>query len=285
MAATTAIAVNTVDDPFIFSEEIRELLKELEYEQERVNIPGGGDFTVRSVDEIPIELLMRFQEAAVEISGRRIWPGSVLLALAMANSTSTLNFKLSRVCELGAGSGLSSMVAARLGAEKVVITDGDITSVDLAKENFTDNGFLKEEVDDSAIESTNSSSNSDRSELIFEKLLWGKCKLLDEFKEKHNVDHKKGFDIVIAGDVMYKSHLPLLLFETMKELLDENGVAMVCHLVRAGVTQNLVCEAAVQCGLVIEKLPLPMDLLPNEHCSIEEAEGACLYVLRHQKIE
>lgn len=123
---------------------------------------------IRTIDELPLEVLTLLEEANAEISGRRVWPGSVLLACALCRTppacslldrtvglpmpwpmpvpSFSLSFSLSptssrlasgmlmQVLELGAGSALASMAAARLGARTVVATDGDRTSVDLALE-------------------------------------------------------------------------------------------------------------------------------------------------------
>ena len=43
-----------------------------------------------------------------------------------------------RVLELGAGPGLVGIVAGLLGAEKVIVTDGDETVVELAQRNIDD---------------------------------------------------------------------------------------------------------------------------------------------------
>ena len=81
------------------------------------------------------------EETNAEISGRRVWPGSALLSLAMCDPSCApeVNFSGATVLELGAGSGLVGITAARLGAARVVITDGDQTSVDLARQNLAAN--------------------------------------------------------------------------------------------------------------------------------------------------
>jgi len=92
---------------------------------------------------------------------------------------------------------------------------------------------------------------------------------------------ENGFSVILAADVMYKKFLPPLLFGTMKQLLQPNGAALLVHLVRAGVTQEIVHRAAVDEGFEVTVLSFPMDLLPHHHCSLEESEGAIVYLLRH----
>ena len=247
------------------SAEIQEFLDELEYEKETLRFPRGRNITVRTVDEIPIELLTLLQDAKAEISGRRVWPGSVLLALAMTQEEPPVGMPGATVLELGAGSGLAGMVAERLGAARVVITDGDQTSCDLAAQNCGDNRIICDQ--------------SEGSRVQVERLLWGEGAHADAFRAA--IAPSSGFDVILAADVMYKPSLPPLLFTTMKGFLAPGGAALLCHLERAGVTQEVVLAAAAVSGLTATKLDLPVSLLPHDHCSVDEASGACIYLLRH----
>merc|ERR1712194_386145 len=94
---------------------------------------------VQTIEEIPLELLVLLQSANAEISGRRVWPGSVLLSLFLASSHCPVTVSGATVLELGAGSGLAGIVASRLGASNVVVTDGDETSIKLAAKNLANN--------------------------------------------------------------------------------------------------------------------------------------------------
>ena len=79
-----------------------------------------------------------------EISGQRLWEGSLLLCAYLVEHCSNSNNKKSTdttthtgarkfeldltgksVLELGAGTGVVSMLAHRLGASPVIMTDGD----------------------------------------------------------------------------------------------------------------------------------------------------------------
>jgi predicted nicotinamide N-methyase len=166
------------------------------------------------------------------------------------------------VLELGAGSGLAGIVASRLGASNVVVTDGDETSIKLAAKNLANNHLDCKE----------------GSGIVVSRLLWGEC---ENFKADKKLMPENGFSVILAADVMYKKFLPPLLFGTMKQLLQPNGAALLVHLVRAGVTQEIVHRAAVDEGFEVTVLSFPMDLLPHHHCSLEEAEEATVYLLRH----
>ena len=65
-----------------------------------------------------------------EISGQRLWEGSLLLCAYLVQACTKrgkekLDLKGKAVLELGAGTGLVSMLAHSLGAAPVVMTDGD----------------------------------------------------------------------------------------------------------------------------------------------------------------
>ena len=74
-----------------------------------------------------------------EISGQRLWEGSLLLCEHMLQASqqgngdscnrnvmsTDLDFREKTVLELGAGTGVVSMLAHGLGAAMVAVTDGD----------------------------------------------------------------------------------------------------------------------------------------------------------------
>lgn len=252
------------------SEELLELLADLEYEPSEVSIPGiEPPLSVRVVDEIPLELLTLLRDYKAEISGRRVWPGSVVLALAICQPDFPIKFSGQSVLELGAGSGLIGLVGARLGADRVVITDGDQISVDLAVGNLEDNGYISEE----------------GGRTVATRLLWGEGEHSDAFKSNTSLYPAEGFNIIVAADVMYKAFLPPLLFQTIKMMLAKDGVAIICHILRAGVTQEIVVQAGKDAGFTVEKLQIPQHSFPNPHCTEAEAQESSLYLLRHVEIE
>ena len=222
------------------------------------------------------------EETNAEISGRRVWPGSALLSLAMCDPSCApeVNFSGATVLELGAGSGLVGITAARLGAARVVITDGDQTSVDLARQNLAAN------VVGNAASAAPPAVSVDR-------LLWGGDAHQDAVLLNMEAADCPGaggapaastvptYSVVLAGDVLYKESLPPLFFATLKRHLALDGRALLCHLVRAGVTHDLVVAAATAAGFVVSQVPLPSSALPHEHCPEEEVALARIYQLRH----
>ena len=92
------------------------------------HMDAGGEF-VFDLDEASECSLspaprLSFTESHAEIGGR-VWDGGVYLArnLQHAVARGVLSLKGKAVLELGAGTGLVGMVAAYLGANKVICTD------------------------------------------------------------------------------------------------------------------------------------------------------------------
>lgn len=70
--------------------------------------------------------------------------------------------------------------------------------------------------------------------------------------------HRGGADVILAGDVLYKADLPPLLFATMRGMMERHGgtsCAVLCHIPRAGITQEIVVEQAKRAGLAIANVP------------------------------
>ncbi|CAN0364393.1 unnamed protein product, partial [Phaeothamnion confervicola] len=79
-------------------------------------------------EALPLEMLLELEATRTEISGRRLWEGSLLLCAHIA-ATGTSSLSGARVLELGAGVGIAGMLAARLRAAEVALTDGDACCV------------------------------------------------------------------------------------------------------------------------------------------------------------
>lgn len=184
-----------------------------------------------------------------------------LLIFLVAYSFSSLQH---RVLELGSGTGLVGMVASKLGNPTcVVLTDGDSVALNLLQQNL-ENPY-------NAID-----KNTTKATL----LRWGSH--VDEFgkwcRQTFASDTNK-FDVILAGDVMYKYELPKLFFETVHSLLSETGTLLLCHVPRALVTHDVVRAAAQECGFDIEEFD--SSDIRVENCPMHDRERAIVYkVLR-----
>ena len=73
-------------------------------------------------------------------TGETLWNAAVLLADHMATELGAEYFKGKRVIELGTGTGVGSIAAAKNGAARVLATDRDAKVLELAESNARANG-------------------------------------------------------------------------------------------------------------------------------------------------
>ncbi|CAN0220367.1 unnamed protein product, partial [Hapterophycus canaliculatus] len=126
---------------------------ELDYDVQEVRL-GDHVFQVTTVanDALPLEMLMNLQSRSEEISGQRLWEGSLLLCEHLVEASrncetgdgeeekkARLDLTGKSVLELGAGTGIVSMLAHQLGASPLVMTDGDDKCVVMAEKNIQEN--------------------------------------------------------------------------------------------------------------------------------------------------
>lgn len=125
-----------------------------------------------------------------------IWPAAYCISDYLVRNPSLVRGK--NVLELGAGAALPSCVAAKLGAECVLITDYPATDV---IENITN------------VIAANGIANASASSYI-----WGDdvAPLMDRMKESDN----KGFDLILMADLFWKDtyHLHRNLLDSIKKL-------------------------------------------------------------------
>ena len=125
-----------------------------------------------------------------------IWPAAYCISDYLVRNPSLVRGK--NVIELGAGAALPSCVAAKLGAECVLITDYPATDV---IENISD------------VIAANGIANASASSYV-----WGDdvAPLMDRLKESDN----KGFDLILMADLFWKDtyHLHRNLLDAIKKL-------------------------------------------------------------------
>jgi len=151
------------------------------------------------------------------------------------------------------------MVVSRLGGSSlsslstslscIALTDGDVQAVHLLAQNLQ-NPFNE------------ISSRLAKAHL----LLWGddpsshpgNTNFDDWCRREWNTAWEEGesvqFDILLAGDVLYKEELPKLFFETVQRYMAWNppGVLWLCHVPRASVSHEVVVAASQKAGFEIE---------------------------------
>lgn len=81
------------------------------------------------------------------------------------------------------------------------------------------------------------------------------------------------FDIILAGDVMYKQELPMLFFQTVQRYLNKKGGALwLCHVPRATVTHQVVIDAAAVAGFSMVPILTGASLVFEDHPGIAKQD-------------
>eukprot|EP01102_Stenamoeba_stenopodia_P008409 TRINITY_DN2417_c0_g1_i1.p1 TRINITY_DN2417_c0_g1~~TRINITY_DN2417_c0_g1_i1.p1 ORF type:complete len:267 (+),score=55.17 TRINITY_DN2417_c0_g1_i1:363-1163(+) len=141
-----------------------------------------------------------------DCTGLKVWPGARALCRYLAAHPDIVVGK--RVLELGAGAGLVGLLAGKLNASKVKITDSSEDSLALLRKNAEQN-FPGED------------------RVSVENLEW-----------HHRTSQRETFDLVVASDVIYFHELVEPLFRTVHEHL---SVASTTTSIEMQERQFLLC--------------------------------------------
>ena len=129
------------------------------------------------------------------------------------------NQRQQRVAELGAGTGLVSIIANKLGAKSVWTTDGNPAAVALAQQNFRRNYI---EFTTTVTENSDNSNSN-----VVTVLPWGELQVPMEWMGQA--------DIVLGSDLTYNSGSWRVLAETMEGLLsNKDGIVIYLTLGHSG---------------------------------------------------
>jgi len=133
-SAASSSAVNT-SSTFI-QKRIQTLGWRNRYSQtERYPVQIGNDSTTKQ--EFTVLQVQRGELDGTYGTGATVWPASMVLIKYLERHASAL-VQNKRVVDLGAGTGVTSIAAALLGAAVVVCTDGEPAVVQLARDNIQD---------------------------------------------------------------------------------------------------------------------------------------------------
>jgi predicted nicotinamide N-methyase len=178
-----------------------------------------------------------------DLTGQILWPVSLLLSHYLASAKGQKAIRDKTVVELGAGTGLASMVAAHF-ARNVIVTDGNGDVVlDLLKQNVAD--FQKE--------------NTTSCRLSGMQLLWGDKKHFRRVMVEAAMDgNDQHVDVLIAADVVQWPEVVEPLLHTVKALLWESSAKQPTLLLgivnRAASTYNLFFGLAEELGFITERI-------------------------------
>ena len=254
---------------------------DVEYESESFQI-GPHSFSLTTISFMPLEKLLENQSKGVEISGQKVWCGSVVVSEYMLRNPSIVRSKC--VVELGSGTGIVGMMCHRLGAGPIFFTDHDARSIDNMNIDIVTNNI------------TNCSVH------VVDWFQGSHCEILLQEVRLAVATHASDL-LVVAGDVLYKSVLLSPFMRTAKRILMEsssissitesttssaanthvpNCQLLLCHVPRAGVEQSDVIAAALEFGLEVSiveatewKSGAVIEIIPAE-----DYERAQLYIMQ-----
>jgi len=231
---------------------------EVEFEVEQFKI-AGYEFGITTVAFMPITKLLKLNQTATEISGQKVWCGSLGIAELMLAAQDRIMGK--HVVELGAGTGILGMLCMRLGAARVCLTDHDERSLEHMRADCPRN-------------------NVDAHVM---RLDWFTPSL-----DGLDLTGDAGGLVVIAGDVVYKTALVEPFMRTVALLLASapGSVFYLCHIPRGGprVEHALVEEGATAQGLAWEILSEESwkrgSCLDTNYVPPEDVNRARVYMMR-----
>ena len=226
---------------------------DVEFENETIEI-APYIFEITTIAYLPIEILMQNQSKGVEISGQKIWCGSLTVADYILANPHLVKDRV--VVELGAGTGVLGMVCSRLGCAMLLLTDNDPRSISHMKSDCKSNAV----------------------EAIVCNLDWFSPDV--SFLNSGDISFTHEL-CVVAGDVLYKRILLEPFFMTSCSLLRTRNQSCMylCHVPRAGVGHSDVVDEAKKQGLLIEEIQSRTGQNDNarKYCPDEDTDRAKLY--------
>ena len=210
-------------------------LEEAEDDAEDIFDPGlflNEDYAEHSYDlgEGPPQTCLCLEGASTDhdLTGQVVWPVSVALARFVAARLDALTGR--RVVEVGAGTALAGLAAARGAAASVVLTDGSDVIIRLLER---------------ALASSNVTATL-KAPISVRKLLWG---------DRASYESIGGCDVVLGADVVCWPRLVEPLLQTVRALLrrSDQGVFYCGFVSRSQLTERLFFEQSKRFGFSIKE--------------------------------
>lgn len=151
-------------------------------------------------------------------TGLTLWRASSILCDYIVSQEDKI-LAIQNLLELGAGLGLCGILASKLGAPRVVLTDGDSNALARMRDNLH----------------LNSCSSTSCHQLV-----WGED--LDRFDERHGT-----FDLILGSDIIYVEEIIEPLWNTVDRLLIRDGEFWLAFA-RRNVSIDLVLDHAGKHG-------------------------------------
>ena len=234
--------------------------EEVEYEPELFVIRQYSLY-ITTISHMPIQILMKNAGKGIEISGQKLWCGSLGAIEYLLDNTDFCNNKI--VIELGAGTGVMGMLCKKIGAKRVLLTD----------------------YDDKSINHMNIDCNSNNIDAEVKVCDWFNPNINELLLDPNDLDNIR----IVAGDVLYKSIILEPFWNTVKLLfsLSDKIQMLLCHVPRAGVEHIHVQKAAISNGLSIKEIDPSLWRKGSclEYSPNDDNERAKLYLITAISIE
>ncbi len=217
---------------------------EVEYEPEIFQI-GPHKIELTTIAYMPIEKLAKNQSNGVEISGQKLWCGSLVVIEYLLNNPDFVRGKVT--IELGAVTGLLGMICSLLGSKQVFLTDHDQKSITHMQNDIK----------------TNQLNYCDVAYMNWHEVESIESSLKDWLAD---TAHNESILRIVAGDVLYKASLLQPFFETVQKLFSlfvqgQNDGAFIhqiemllCHVPRAGNDHQHVVAKAIEFNFKINEI-------------------------------
>jgi archaellin len=196
-------------------------------------------------------------------TGLNVWDGSIVLSKYLESHKDLVNQK--NVLEVGSGTGVVGIVAAILGATKVILTDLDY-SIDNLQNNIT----LNKDVI--------GSSNSDNATIVDSPV---DAKVLDWFHPEacqiwagDDEEYRSWIpDIILASDVVWIESLVIPLVQTLHYICCKDAshqrkspLILMSYQCRSKVVESILLETLTQYSFLMEELD--MDKVKSERIQL-----------------
>jgi hypothetical protein len=214
---------------------------DVEFEYETIEI-GSFTLEITTISHLPIEMLMYNQSKGVEISGQKMWCGSLTVIDYLLRNRDVIKDRT--VVELGAGTGILGMICSKIGCREVILTDNDPRSITHMKQDCLHN----------SVEAG--------------------VKVLDWFSPKiESLELEEGQSLTELQPFFATTRI---LLESRQQ-----STMLLCHVPRAGVDHSDVVDEAVKHGLTIRELLYSEDQTEyaRKYCPKEDTSRAKLYTV------
>jgi predicted nicotinamide N-methyase len=163
----------------------------------------------------------------LQSTGLTLWKATNFLCdYLVEHSKTTVRNK--SVLEIGAGLGTCGILAHKLGARYVVLTDGDTETLQNMRRNVAANCAI-------------STTTAIKLNIFCKQLLWG-CKVeafIGKWGPKDGNDGDGLFDVVMGSEIFYAQEVLGALFETILLVLRPGGIFVLSYRIRQVTIQTV----------------------------------------------